>query len=343
MTCPGCGAAVAADFAFCENCGATLTPSEASAPAPARDLSARTHMISLHAEPDTPPVPLCAECGGAVGDDGWCTVCGVRASNGREHVTEQPAPTVAAVSDRGRIHRRNEDAFAVAARGGWTALVVCDGVTTAANSDAAAYAAARAARDLLAAAERPNGSSDERLQHWSLQAKAAALVADEAAAAAGPNDDPSPPSCTFVAAIADGAAIVTANVGDSRAYWLPDDGSAEQLTVDDSWATEQIKAGVPRHVAEADPKAHAITRWLGIDSPGVDATTATTIATGPGWLLVCSDGLWNYCSDAATLRSLLDKQPSEPLARAEALVEWANQQGGRDNITVTIARIGDSS
>jgi serine/threonine protein phosphatase PrpC len=343
MRCPSCGVAVGADFAFCENCGATLTPSSASAPAPERDQSARTHLITLHAEPDTPPVPLCVECGGVVGDDGWCTVCGARASNGREHVAEQPAPTIAAVSDRGRIHPRNEDAFAVAARDSWAALVVCDGVTTTTNSDAAAYAAARAARDLLASAACPSGPVDERLRHWSQHAKAAALAADKAAEAAGPKDDPSPPSCTFVVTIADGKAIVAANVGDSRAYWLPDDGPAEQLTVDDSWATERIKAGVPRDEAEADPKAHAITRWLGIDSPSVDATVTTTTITGPGWLLACSDGLWNYCSDSNALRSLLDQQPPEPLARAEALVAWANQRGGRDNITVTLARIGDTS
>jgi serine/threonine protein phosphatase PrpC len=343
MTCPSCGVAVGADFAFCENCGATLTPSAASTPAPERDQSARTELITLHAEPEVPPVPLCAECGGTVGDDGWCTVCGVRASNGREHVAEQPAPGVAAVSDRGRIHRRNEDAFAVAVRDSWAALVVCDGVTTATDSDAAAYAAARAARDLLAAAARPRGSADERAQHWSQHAKAAALAADEAAGAAGSKDDPSPPSCTFVAAIADGTAIVTANVGDSRAYWLPDSGPAEQLTVDDSWATEQIRAGVPRDDAEADPRAHAITRWLGIDSPDVDASITTTTVAGPGWLLACSDGLWNYCSEADDLRALLETQPTDPLARAEALVEWANQQGGRDNITVTLARIGDTS
>src|SRR5262249_11081416 len=206
---------------------------------------------------------------------GWCTVCGARASNGREHVAERPAPAVAAVSDRGRIHRRNEDAFAVAVRDSWAALVVCDGVTTATDSDVAAYAAARAARDLLAAAGQPIGPADERLRHWSRYAKMAALAADKAVESAGPKDGPSPPSCTFVVAIADGAAIVTANVGDSRAYWLPDNGPGEQLTVDDSWATEQIRDGVPRDDAEADPRAHAITRWLGIDSPDVDATVTT--------------------------------------------------------------------
>jgi serine/threonine protein phosphatase PrpC len=334
--------AVAADFVFCENCGATLTPSAESASAREHDQSARTHLITLQAEPDVAPALLCAECGGLVGDDGWCTACGVRASNGRAHVAEQPAPTVAAVSDRGRVHFRNEDAFALAVRDNWAALVVCDGVTTTTDSDTAAYAAARAARDLLVAAERANEPVDERLRHWSRHAKAAALAADEAVEAIGRKDHPNPPSCTFVVAIADGTAIVAANVGDSRAYWLPDDGPAEQLTVDDSWASEQIAAGVPRDEAEADPKAHAITRWLGIDSPGVDAAVATTTAAGPGWLLACSDGLWNYCSDAIALHSLLDEQPLEALARAEALVAWANQQGGHDNITVSLARIGDA-
>jgi len=353
VTCPACKEPVAGGDAFCESCGAelpaaatdraTLTPATRPEVAQsAAERSARTQLITLHAEPDELPAPPCKSCGGVVGDDGWCTVCGARASNGREHVTEQPTPTVAAVSDKGRIHPRNEDAFAIAVKDGWTALVVCDGVTTATDSDAAAYAAAQAARNLLAATERPAGSADDREQHWCLQVKAAALAADEAAETTASKGDANPPSCTFVVAITDGEVIVAASVGDSRAYWLPDDGAAQQLTVDDSWATEQINAGVPRDEAEADPKAHAITRWLGIDSPDVDPATMTVTAKGPGWLLVCSDGLWNYCSDAAELRDLVNAQPAEPLARAEALVDWANQQGGHDNITVTLARIGDT-
>lgn len=356
MTCSNCGATVADTDAFCENCGTPLgqagVPAPSSATPAGGDASARTHLINLHAEPEEPPSPPCHNCGGAVGEDGWCTVCGARASNGREHVTEQPAPHVVAVSDRGRLHPRNEDAYAIATKDGWTALVVCDGVTTAADSDVASLAAAQAARDLLVAAERPAGDAAERERHWCLQAKAAAVAADVAAEATAGTVTTgatgataavdSPPSCTFVVAISDGNVIVAANVGDSRAYWLPDDGAAVQLTTDDSWATEQIRAGVPRDEAEADPKAHAITRWLGIDSPPVDATTTTERADGPGWLLVCSDGLWNYCSDAEQLRELVNKQPPESLARAEALIAWANEQGGHDNITVTLARIGDA-
>jgi serine/threonine protein phosphatase PrpC len=342
MTCPICGVAIGADFAYCENCGAALAPSAASAGSPAEpERSARTHLLALHAEPDEPLAPACKTCSGAVSDDGWCTVCGARASNGREHITEQPTSAVAAVSDRGKVHPRNEDAFAVAARDGWVALIVCDGVTTTTDGDVAAFVAAKAARDLLAAGAGPTGGVDERQRYWYLRARAAARAADEAVESAAAPGDTNPPSCTFVVVIADADLIVSANVGDSRAYWLPDDGLAEQLSIDDSWASDQIKAGVPRERAEADPKAHAITKWLGIDSPPIEATVSSTTATGPGWLLACSDGLWNYCSDAAALRDLIERQPAEPLARAEALVEWANQQGGRDNITVSIARIGD--
>jgi serine/threonine protein phosphatase PrpC len=350
MRCPQCGEPIGASDAFCENCGAPL---QASVPdratsggltlpnvAQSDERSARTHLLApLHEEPDELPVPKCASCGGEVGDDGWCTVCGARASNGREHLAEQPSPTVAAVTDKGRVHPRNEDAYAISTAGTWTALVVCDGVTTAADSDVASLAAANAARDLLAGAPRPGGSPSARETHWSEQLKAAALAADEAAEKTASKSDDNPPSSTFVAAVADGSVIVAAWVGDSRAYWLPDAGPAEQLSVDDSWASVQIAAGVPRDEAEAGPKAHAITKWLGIDSPDIDASTSTTIATTPGWLLVCSDGLWNYCSSADDLRALAAKQPADPLARAEALVDWANEQGGHDNITVTLARI----
>ena len=75
------------------------------------------------------------------------------------------------------------------------------------------------------------------------------------------------PSCTFVAAIVEDGTGVVGSVGDSRAYWFGDDGSAVCLTVDDSWAAEQIRAGTPRAEAEAGPHAHTITRWLGTDCP----------------------------------------------------------------------------
>jgi serine/threonine protein phosphatase PrpC len=58
---------------------------------------------------------------------------------------------------------------------------------------------------------------------------------------------------------------------------------------------------------------------------------------------VCSDGLWNYCSAAADLRTLLDDDIArfgdDPLVLASALCDWANAQGGHDNVTVALAHV----
>jgi serine/threonine protein phosphatase PrpC len=142
--------------------------------------------------------------------------------------------------------------------------------------------------------------------------------------------------------------IAVGNVGDSRAYWLPDAGAGVQLTTDDSWAAEAIAHGVPRDQAERLPQAHAITRWLGLDAPDPVPRPAVHRLESPGWVLVCSDGLWNYASDGATLAGVVADRlaarpadgpgPHDPLVLARELVAWAIEQGGSDNITVALAR-----
>jgi serine/threonine protein phosphatase PrpC len=156
---------------------------------------------------------------------------------------------------------------------------------------------------------------------------------------------PSPASCTFVAAVVDHDLLAVGSVGDSRAYWLPDVGTATALTLDDSFAQMQIEAGVPRIQAESGPQSHAITRWLGADAPDHKPATATMTLSEPGWLLLCSDGLWNYRSAAQDMADLVRQSIStspasaKPLALAEALVSWAKAQGGQDNISAALARI----
>ena len=110
-----------------------------------------------------------------------------------------------------------------------------------------------------------------------------------------------------MAALIDEGLAVVGNVGDSRAYWLPDAPASQprQLSQDDSFAAEQMREGMPRKDAETGPNAHAITRWLGIDSPD-DLTphTASLQLVEDGWLMLCSDGLWNYCSDCLLYTSV---------------------------------------
>jgi serine/threonine protein phosphatase PrpC len=352
--CHNCGAGVLAGETFCEACGASLTDVADLAPAPAPQADDRTHRI-------TPPPGariqrVCAVCDGAIADDGYCTVCGARGLSERDHWEERPAAWVGAVCDKGVRHARNEDAMANTALpepGTFAALVVCDGVTTAAASDVASLAAVRAARDVLSAGSvvRPSAPSAV-VKHWTARLALATTAANDAAAAIASTVDPKlePPSCTFVAAVIDGPIVVCGWVGDSRAYWLPDDHPGTQLSIDDSWATDQIAAGMSQEEAEADPRCHAITRWLGTDAPDPTPRCASLPLDGPGWVLVCSDGLWNYASPPDELRRLVDEPDdagatvTDPLAIADRLVAFANGRGGQDNITVALARVeGHSS
>jgi serine/threonine protein phosphatase PrpC len=343
--CPNCGERASEADQFCESCGATLrdsaTPAEPAAPEAAPDLK-----TGLTAPPPEDTAVRHCSCGGVIDDDGWCTVCGLRARSERDHFELQPRPRVAGVCDRGLHHPRNEDAMAIAATDDRTVLVVCDGVSNATDSDAAATAAAQAACDALAGAtDPPSAVPSDRIDHWKDQCNAAARLAQAAAvdAATHVGNVAEPPSCTFVTAVVDAPVIAAAWIGDSRAYWFGDDGNATQLSTDDSWASDEIAHGVPRTTAEADPRAHSITRWLGVDSPGGDPSYTALVATSPGWVLVCSDGLWNYCSDAVALRDLLGRTTTDhagdPLTSARALVDWANEQGGHDNVTVALVRV----
>jgi len=345
--CGSCQATVLPTDAFCEACGAELTPSPDTAtvePAP----GAPTQEM-----PVAGPVPgnlstTCMACGGTIADDGYCQTCGARAVKPRDHYREQPAPWVAGVCDRGIRHHRNEDAMALAADPPPAArravLVVCDGVSSSTDSDVASLAAAAAARAVLTSS-RARGMGTQAAVLGAVVGRLGLAVDaanDAVAATTASGASGNPPSCTFVAAVIQDDLLVTGSVGDSRAYWLPDAGEAVALTVDDSWAQEQVAAGMSREQAETGPHAHAITRWLGVDAPDHTPVTSSMTLPEAGWVLVCSDGLWNYCSEAVDLAALvarLSAQASEPLALAAALVDWANAQGGQDNITVALARI----
>jgi serine/threonine protein phosphatase PrpC len=149
-----------------------------------------------------------------------------------------------------------------------------------------------------------------------------------------------------VCALARPGEITVGWVGDSRAYWLAPPDAAEParlVTADHSWAAQMVAAGVlDAAAAMRDPRAHAITRWLGAGGT-TEAEIATLRPTGRGALLLCSDGLWNYLPDAADLASaaLPELADGGPIAAAEALTALALDAGGRDNITVVV--IGDPS
>jgi serine/threonine protein phosphatase PrpC len=328
VTCARCGASMVTGQRFCESCGAPANgspPAAASAPAPG---------------------PTCVHCGALVGTDGYCTGCGTRALTERDHWVEDLGHNLAGVCDKGVVHARNEDAMAVGRSRGVDVLVVCDGVTSASDSDKASIAAARGARDVLVIVEPAESSVAARIGVWADALQTAATVAQrEVVAVTRSLGNPAePPSCTFVAAVVDttqsGPALLsTAWLGDSRTYWLPDVGDAMRLSIDDSLGTEMIAAGMDPAEAERRSDSHVITRWLGVDAPTTAVRTTSRLLDTSGWVLVCSDGLWNYVSAASSLRTLVNEVDSDIVVRGERLVAWANAQGGHDNITVVLRRV----
>jgi serine/threonine protein phosphatase PrpC len=137
---------------------------------------------------------------------------------------------------------------------------------------------------------------------------------------------------TLVAAVIVGRKLYVANVGDSRAYLLNNQGMI-QITEDHSWVEEQVRAGLlTEEQARRHPHRNLVTRALGSKpSVGVD-TFEAEIRTGD-ILLLCSDGLTNRVSDDAIAAIVQQHEPEEA---TRLLVATANEHGGNDNITVLI-------
>jgi serine/threonine protein phosphatase PrpC len=275
-------------------------------------------------------------------------MCGQRrAAPDRDQLVLGP---IVLITDRGLEHVGNEDAAAAgvvgtdqgADSGPPMAVAVCDGVSTSDNAHAAATAAAHAGvREMLAALAAEKSARASVL--FGLAAAAAA-----AAAAAEGRGWANAPSCTYTGAAVvpnpDGTLqIAIGNVGDSRAYWLPKPPKPPvRLTVDDSVAQELITAGEAVDSEDVLRGAHTLTRWLGADAgatPWAQSSVQAMTMSGPGTLLLCSDGLWNYLPDAADIARVYTG--GDPAARACALIEYALAAGGGDNITVAAITIGE--
>ncbi|MEU9866970.1 PP2C family serine/threonine-protein phosphatase [Actinomadura sp. NPDC048021] len=353
--CRTCGEPVNERDRFCEECGrpdpttprtpplGTALPGGAANPA-SRGVPLAPGPVPRQARsperPSGPPPPpgegggaggACVDCGGgAVGADGYCEQCGLRQPSGREHVEAEAGRFGAAVSDLGLRRSRNEDAFALAALPAGVCAVVCDGVATAPGSEEASRLAAEAALAVLT--DRVTAGMDPRGAMRDAVARAGEAVA------ALPGDPDASPACTFVSAVVDAGGITVGWVGDSRAYWLSPAGSC-RLTTDDSWASSMIEQGaMSAEDAWADRRAHVLTAWLGADAGPLDPHVAAFRPTGPGLVVLCSDGLWNDLPEPSDLAAVALTGRDGPLDAARRLVRAALDAGGHDNVTVAVLR-----
>jgi protein phosphatase len=144
---------------------------------------------------------------------------------------------------------------------------------------------------------------------------------------------------TLVVALFFDNRVCVAHVGDSRMYRLRGQ-TLEQITRDHSLLQEQIDSGmISREAAKLSQNKNLVTRALGIDAE-VD-TEVHVHDTRPGDVyLLCSDGLSDMVEDEDMQMTLTSLQANLQLA-AEQLVQQANDNGGRDNISVILVRVRD--
>ncbi|OLT29351.1 serine/threonine protein phosphatase [Nocardiopsis sp. CNR-923] len=292
---------------------------------------------SVPVKPTNPD--LCAWCPGRV-RTGFCVSCGRLQPRGRDHV-EVCAPGAVGVSDRGLRHRRNEDALGVLVLPdddphvpGAVVAVVCDGVSSSPRSDEASRVTAETGVAVLA--ERVRRGEDPR------RATGAAMTEAARAVAAIADSPRSAPACTFVSAVVrpDTGAVTVGWVGDSRAYWLsggPSASASALLTRDDSWSEAMVQMGMlSREEAMRSANAHALVAWMGADSGQIDAHVSTVTPTGPGAVVLCTDGLWNYYPEAVDLAAAVPGAGTAPREAARRYVDLALEAGGKDNVTVVV-------
>jgi len=142
---------------------------------------------------------------------------------------------------------------------------------------------------------------------------------------------------TLVVALFRDNRLSVAHIGDSRLYRLRDD-KLEQVTRDHSLLQEQIDSGmITREAARRSQNKNLVTRALGIE-PEVEAEIHTYDARPGDLYVLCSDGLNDMVEDEDIELTLNAMGSNLPLA-ANQLVQMANDNGGRDNISVVLVRV----
>jgi serine/threonine protein phosphatase PrpC len=142
---------------------------------------------------------------------------------------------------------------------------------------------------------------------------------------------------TVTAALVLGQQVTIAHVGDSRAYAIFPDGRIESITRDHSLVKRLEELG---HLSPDEainfPHRNVLIRALG-QGDSIEADVITIPFPQPGYLMLCSDGLWGVVNEQDIYRSVIE---APNLHRAcQNLVEAANIAGGPDNISVVLVQM----
>ncbi len=159
------------------------------------------------------------------------------------------------------------------------------------------------------------------------------------------NISQSQPQCagmgtTLVVGLFTNNKLLVGHIGDSRMYRLRNQ-VLTQITEDHSLLQEQIKSGlISAEQAKFSANKNLVTRALGVD-PEVDLELNEYDVNVGDIYLLCSDGLSDLVDDDV-IQTTLNRLSSSLLEAAQALVQMANENGGKDNISVILVQVNKS-
>jgi len=195
-------------------------------------------------------------------------------------------------------------------------------------------------KTLLAVLDQPlPGSSSDDMSPLADVLNQAISEANDAVFSAGEEDESRKGmGTTLVALVLWDDRVIVAHVGDSRLYRLHG-RELTPVTLDHSLVRQMVDEGmIDAEEAQESPFTHVITQAVGVRE-AVEAEIQEFEAQAGDVYLLCSDGLTDLVSDAEIEETLVAAQGNWERA-AQHLVDQANQQGGRDNISVVIVGIG---
>jgi len=240
---------------------------------------------------------------------------------------------VSGASHIGKVRTRNEDVIAFDACRGW--MILADGMGGYQGGDVAA----RLAVDTVISA-----LENSFLPDWSARQAAEALLDAVCSAnieiyrASLRNSDLAFMGSTIVAALFVEESLVCVHLGDSRMYRMRGASKVlELLTRDHTVLQEEIDAGIiSAEEALLMGARGPLTRGLGVAADARPEITRYAVDSGDVFLL-CSDGLTDMLSAEEIQSVLVSRQKLDEAA--DALVAAANLRGGRDNVSVVLARM----
>lgn len=248
-----------------------------------------------------------------------------------------------AATDPGQLRDHNEDNYLVDKR--LKLFIVCDGMGGHAAGEVASALTVKTTREVVAASpgviedlEHDPENPRHRQAVLSLLEHAVKEACALVFSAAEGDAERSGMGTTCSMMLMCGGHGFIAHVGDSRIYRLRG-GEPRQLTQDHSLLNEMIRQGRAQE-GDSIPNQHAVTRAVGVRAT-VEVDTMDFELRPDDRFIMCSDGLCGYFEEDEEIVGLMTKGDAKGVA--DGCIDFANDAGGKDNITVIALEVGDGA